>query len=172
MSNELLLLLVGLTAAVQVVLGDHERKLPDGNLILGYEPHCTSDGDRVVRIAASGVNVINWFQINLNGGPNGPEIAFGLNATCIANVARRLRNANLPTTHIITIGGWNAPHPNTSYTGAEWWVYWKKWNTDVVARPELGFYGFDGIDWDLEGNNAVDRYILCFCADVCSDASV
>jgi len=54
----------------------------------------------------------------------------------------------------MSIGGWNAPHPDTAWTGAEWWEVWKKWNQGM-AHPELGFHGFDGIDWDLEGNDKV-----------------
>lgn len=50
------------------------------------------------------------------------------------------------------IGGWDAPHPNTSFTGNEWWATWKTWNA-ALARSVPNFDGFDGIDWDLEGND-------------------
>jgi len=30
---------------------------------------------------------------------------------------------------------------------------WHKWNTQTIADPTLGFAGFDGIDWDIEGND-------------------
>jgi len=31
------------------------------------------------------------------------------------------------------------------------WEAFKYWNEEVVARPEQGFKGYDGIDWDIEG---------------------
>ena len=54
---------------------------------------------------------------------------------------------------MISVGGWNVAHPDTSYSGAEWYDKFKKWNK-AAAGP--GFEdGFDGIDWDLEGNDAM-----------------
>lgn len=59
-------------------------------------------------------------------------------------------------THLVTVGGWDRPHPATSLTGAQWWAVWKAWNAKVAsAAAVLGapssFAGFDGIDWDVEG---------------------
>jgi hypothetical protein len=31
----------------------------------------------------------------------------------------------------------------------------ERWNREDVSRPEVGFCGFDGIDWDLEGNDNI-----------------
>lgn len=31
--------------------------------------------------------------------------------------------------------------------------YWNYWNRHIAARPSLGFFGFDGFDWDIEGND-------------------
>jgi len=59
----------------------------------------------------------------------------------------------LPTTHMVSIGGWGAPHVDTSFDAKTWWDIWKAWNNNTVAQPSLGFYGFEGIDWDLEGND-------------------
>jgi hypothetical protein len=75
----------------------------------------------------------------------------GRNYTCIAQVAKALRDRGLGTSHMISIGGWDAPHPNTTWSGAAWADAWHKWNREEVAHPALGFDGFDGIDWDLEG---------------------
>ncbi|EKX51339.1 hypothetical protein GUITHDRAFT_103256 [Guillardia theta CCMP2712] len=33
------------------------------------------------------------------------------------------------------------------------WAVWKKWNEEEVARPQIGFAGYDGIDWDVEGSD-------------------
>ena len=55
--------------------------------------------------------------------------------------------------HLISIGGWNEVHPYM-HAGAEA-VYeaWKTWNEQLMARPAEGFFGFDGFDWDIEGND-------------------
>ena len=71
---------------------------------------------------------------------------------CVAQTSSTLRAKNLSTTHLVSIGGWNQPHPDTSFSGEQWWAAWKEWNLQA-ARPELGFSGFDGIDWDVEGVN-------------------
>ena len=41
---------------------------------------------------------------------------------------RRLRKAGLEAVHLISVGGWNVAHPDTSYSGAEWYDKFKKWN--------------------------------------------
>ncbi|GAB5357564.1 hypothetical protein AAMO2058_000385000 [Amorphochlora amoebiformis] len=131
------------------------RTLPNGPLILGYATHCGED--RIIREAREGVNVIIWFSTNLKSDANGhPSISFGLNATCIASVARELMKEGLETSHLVSIGGWDAPHPDTNFTAKAWWDYWKMWNKEVISRPEVGFEGFDGIDWDLEGNDELE----------------
>jgi len=53
---------------------------------------------------------------------------------------------------MISVGGWDAPHPDTRFGAAEWWRVWTQWN---AASAAAGFGGFDGIDWDLEGNDAM-----------------
>eukprot|EP00954_Amorphochlora_amoebiformis_P006797 530798-Amorphochlora_amoeboformis.AAC.1 len=111
------------------------RTLPNGPLILGYATHCGED--RIIREAREGVNVIIWFSTNLKSDANGhPSISFGnpfvshccLNATCIASVARELMKEGLETSHLVSIGGWDAPHPDTNFTAKAWWDYWKMWN--------------------------------------------
>ena len=74
-----------------------------------------------------------------------------MNLTCIAAVAADLRARGLQTAHVVTVGGWDAPHPANG-TGAEFYAQWKAWNTNTVAAAGLPG-GFDGVDWDLEGND-------------------
>lgn len=134
-------------------------RLPAGPLIVGYGTRCDGKsqfGDaKMLAEAVAGVNVIVWFATNLarDEASGRPVVQGGPNATCVALVARELRRRALPTAHMISIGGWDAPHPSTNFSGAEWWRAWKAWNDGAVARPELGFGGYDGIDWDLEGND-------------------
>ena len=40
----------------------------------------------------------------------------------------------LSTRHLITIGGWNGPHPDTSFTGEEWFHAWHAWNQGLIHR--------------------------------------
>ena len=67
------------------------------------------------------------------------EYQLGLNLSCVAHVANELRARSLPTAHILSIGGWDAPHVDTTLTGAQWWSVFEKWNREVVARD-----GFEG----------------------------
>lgn len=114
-------------------------------LIGGYANTCD---DKVLAAARQGVNVIYWFSINMfptsypQGGPN---------LTCVAEVASTLKSEGLETIHMITVGGWDAPHP-IGGTGEQFYQQFKEWNEQVVARP--GFEsGFMGWDVDLEGND-------------------
>ena len=83
------------------------RTLPEGNLILGYAGCDGTNQDKVVSEARAGVNVINWFSSNLvrKTATGEPEVQTPLNFTCVAEVAKTLREENLETTHIISIGG-------------------------------------------------------------------
>ena len=117
--------------------------------------------DASIEIAAAhGCNVINWFAINILRDPStgAPTISGPMpNLACVAGVASRLAGAGLPVTHLISVGGWNAPPPDDDIEPAEAWRAWKRWNEEVVAQPALGFAGFDGIDWDLEGDTHTDK---------------
>lgn len=130
------------------------RELPKGPLIVGYGT-AACDQEQMIAEAVAGVNVIIWFATALKKGADGqPTVTGGQNHTCVAQVARELRRRNLRTAHMISIGGWDAPHPDTSFSGQRWWEAWEAWNQHEVASKEFGFPGYDGIDWDLEGNDA------------------
>lgn len=93
-----------------------------------------------------------WFSINLAVSPNGkPTITNGPDMDCVADRVKEIATLGLPTVHLISIGGWNSPHPDTSISAAEAYEYWNYWNRHIAARPEKGFLGFDGFDWDIEG---------------------
>ena len=64
---------------------------------------------------------------------------------------KRIRELGLETVHLISIGGWNSPHPDTTNGPDVVYEHWNWWNRNFAARPEKGFYGFDGFDWDIEG---------------------
>jgi len=46
---------------------------------------------------------------------------------------------------------------------------WNIWNKEKIALPELGFYGFDGFDWDIEGNDTPSSIYNTFTTE-CLDA--
>ena len=67
----------------------------------------------------------------------------------------------LPSFHVpstdncLLTGGWNEVHPTTRHAPDKVYAAWKKWNEQEIARPDEGFLGFDGFDWDIEGNDDV-----------------
>jgi hypothetical protein len=134
------------SAAVTPSSSASPRALPRA-VVGGYSSwgHC---GDDIVRACEQGVNVVYWFAINLAPSPT------GLDLDCIANVSATLRALSLPTTHMVSVGGWDAPHPTGYANASAMYSEWKAWNEHVVARPGLET-GFDGVDWDLEGADNV-----------------
>jgi len=131
--------------------------LPSGPLIIGY-PNEQECDEKVISAVKDGVNVVIWFSITLVKDKEGlPSIQGGPNYRCVGQMVQTIKQLGLPTTHLISIGGWGAPHIDTSFTAAKWWDLWKSWNNVTVAQPDLGFNGFDGIDWDFEGNNEINN---------------
>ena len=126
------------------------RTIPE-KVILGY-----SDGAcdaAITDVARDGVNVLMWSFINLNGANR--TVQAGVDLACVARVAKQLTGMGLETLHIVSIGGWDAPHPDTaSGDGAAWFAAWDAWNRNVAANADGFANGFDGFDWDLEGNDA------------------
>jgi chitinase len=68
----------------------------------------------------------------------------------VKTVVDELVRLNLPTVHMISIGGWDAPHPDTTNSPAKVYSAFKAWNAQINLT-----YGFEfmGVDWDLEGND-------------------
>lgn len=134
-----------------------KRWLPPGSIIGGYAPTCNSTSgtdQKVLQAVRDGVNFLYWFSINLvatnnaSGAP-APGVSSGLDLACIARVMAQLAAEGLNTTHVVTVGGWDAPHPVTDFSPAAMYEAWRRWNEDVVGAAH-GFT-FDGIDWDMEG---------------------
>lgn len=130
------------------------RYLPSGPLALGYPSDQECD-QKVITAAQQGLNVIIWSFITLGADANGNPIVDTSDAPdldCVANVSSTLKAMGLATTHMISAGGWGAPHPAVTNDPAAVYQSWKDWNENIVARN--GFPGFDGIDWDMEGANS------------------
>ena len=133
--------------------------LPEGPILAGYANWGQCD-EGLVQAARDGLNVLLWFSINLaideaTGEPTitGPAAAGPIFYDCVAGVVAQMEAENLPLAHLVSIGGWNSPHPADEFGGAEFFAAWKRWNDEEVARPEQGWLGFSGFDWDIEGND-------------------
>jgi chitinase len=127
-------------------------KLPE-KIIVGYANWNQCD-ETLVRAVEQGVNVLIWFSVNLAVDESGkPIVAGGPDMNCVATIVQQIRETGLETVHLISIGGWNSPHPDTSNSAVDVYNAWNKWNTETIINPEKGFYGFDGFDWDIEGND-------------------
>jgi hypothetical protein len=72
-----------------------------------------------------------------------PAISGGPDRNCVANTKEILASRNLSTTHLISIGGWNAPHPETTNPPNQVYESWVQWNDGL----------YEGFDWDIEGND-------------------
>ena len=74
------------------------------------------------------------FLSHMSGGPD---------MLCVAKMIERIRTLDppCPTTHLISIGGWNAPHPDTAHTAGDTYKAWHKWNTQTIISEKHGFYG-------------------------------
>ena len=105
-------------------------------------------GDKIVQAVRDGLNVVIFFSINLadvDGQPvfTGPATG-SVYFDAVAETVQRIRALNPAVACLISIGGWNSPHPADEFGGAEFFAAWKRWNDEEVARPEQGWLGFSG----------------------------
>jgi hypothetical protein len=101
--------------------------------------------------------VVYWFASDLifNASTQRVEVSYnGPDLDCIATLASEWASLGLDVAHMVSIGGWDAPHVETATPPEELYAAWRRWNMEVVARPGLE-EGFAGIDIDLEGNDDV-----------------
>jgi len=138
------------------------RPLPE-SLAIGYANWGECDG-MISSAATAGVNVIIWFALQLILDSSGvPSITGGPNLTCVGNLAASLEADGLSTHHLISIGGWNGAHPDPAASAEAWWSALKEY--DEAAQQEGLTDGFDGIDWDLEGNDTPEAKRNFFTSD-------
>lgn len=136
------------------VKGLRSNPVLPSKIIVGYANWGECD-ESLVQAVKDGVNVLIWFSVNLAVSPvtGKPIIQGGPDIDCVASVVQTIRQLNLETIHLMSIGGWDSPHPDTSNPAEDVYDAWNTWNTVTIARPDKGFYGFDGFDWDIEGND-------------------
>jgi len=127
-------------------------------LIVGYANWNQCD-EKIVEAVVDGVNVVIWFSINLlaDEETGKPRVQGGPDPDCVATMIKRIRDLDLECIHLMSIGGWNSPHPDTENSPEDVFAALNYWNRVTIARPETGFFGFDGFDWDIEGTDEVEN---------------
>lgn len=130
--------------------------LPE-KIIVGYANWNQCD-ESILEAVKSGVNVVIWFAINLSTDltTGKPLITNGPNWNDVAIMINRIKELNLDTIHLISIGGWNSPHPDTINSVLDVYNEFNRWNRQKISNEELNFKGFDGFDWDIEGNDDIN----------------
>ena len=123
--------------------------LPE-RLVVGYCNWAQADA-AVLQAVRRGVNVLMWFAVDLGTDARTGEAAVqdspGPDMLAVASLMQQMSAEGLPCTHLISIGGWNAPHPVTAHNAHQTFDAFHRWN---VGLP---FGGFAGFDWDIEGHD-------------------
>ena len=120
---------------------------------MGYAPGC--DQDKIINAVQSGVNVLFWFSIALVNDGGVPAITGGPDLDCIASTAATLTSLGLVTTHMVSVGGWDAPHPTTDFPAEEMYAAFKDWNESKEAGRHRK--RISGMAW----RNAVWKTYVC-----------
>ena len=134
------------------------RKIPElpEKLKIGYAwaEHFEDTYEKVFESVKNGLNVIIWFALDMlpNIDETKPEFKGGPNYSKVAQIIKRFKDNNYQVVNLISVGGWGAPHPNTNFTAEEYYEAWIEFN-EKISNEDLGFYGFDGLDWDIEGHD-------------------
>jgi len=133
------------------------RSLPK-NLLVAYQSWSECD-DAVLTHVQNGANVVIWFAVNLHADESGgPSISGGPNRTCVEEMIVKLDDLGFgrdDVTHLISVGGWDSPHPDTTFTAEQY--------AEAFETFSGGLY--DGLDWDLEGNDSLTAPSNFFSAD-------
>lgn len=152
----MVLRVISLALLLHLSLCSVRRTPPElpSQIILGYPTNNECD-DKVLSAVQDGVNLVMWFAVVIayNETSGLPVIESGPDYACVGEMASQIREMGLLTIHMVSIGGWGAPHPETINTPEEVYQALDDWNRNIVANPDIGFNGFDGFDWDVEGTN-------------------
>ena len=136
-------------------------KLPE-KLKIGYANWGECD-EKIYEAVQNGLNVIIWFSLDMAANEDNtiPIFKRGPDYECVSKMVKRFKDNNYSVINLISIGGWNSPHPNTKFKANEYYQEWVKFN-NIITNEENEFYGFDGIDWDIEGNDNMESTINHF----------
>lgn len=163
------------------------RALPE-KVIIGYGSDC----DAVREAIRDGVNIVMWsfLDVTLDGSVTGSDF-YGRSGDDVKTYSKRKSHINVPRVvvvsnlnltaircfieelsdtgfdyvlHFASIGGWNAAHLNEDIPAQAWYQAFNDSVGDV----------FDGIDWDLEGNDEIhskQNFFTMACLDKIGDIS-
>ncbi|CAJ1936537.1 unnamed protein product [Cylindrotheca closterium] len=140
------------------------RRLPE-KVLIGYATDCN---EKVAKSIAAGVNVVVWSFMEISKEISTGEIIITENSLNFDNIRQLISKLDTEgyqdTLHLVSFGGWNGPHLDTSLTAKQWYEIWKNHVGDI----------FDGIDWDLEGHDNLDSPTNTFsveCLNLMGDIS-
>jgi Glycosyl hydrolase family 1 len=153
-------------------LVSRNRRLPE-RVLIGYGQGC----DAVRNAIHDGVNIVIWAFLDVTledrmtsndrhlgygfGALDGIDfrravVATNLNLTSIRAFIEELNRSGYGhVLHFASVGGWNGAHLNNQVTAIEWY------QTFAASVGDI----FDGIDWDLEGNDQIDSDANFFTMD-------
>ena len=115
---------------------------------------------QVLESVRNGVNVLIWFSVNIAKNEDGEcFVQGGPDVKEVVRLMKQMRDEGfVDVVHLMSIGGWNSPHPDTSFSAQTMFDTLDKWNREIAIMGgiEGGSGLFDGFDWDVEGNDDFD----------------
>ena len=132
------------------------RTIPD-KVLVGYG----SVPEKVREAVFNGVNIVIWAFVDIRSmdsqAVEGGRAALvtKLDLTRIRELIDELDELGYDILHLVSVGGWNGAQLDSNVDAKEWFG---------VFRDKLGDK-FDGIDWDLEGNDVLDSEYNYFSLD-------
>ena len=134
------------------------RKVPE-SICLAYCNWNQAD-IQVLESVRNGVNVLIWFSVNIAKNEDGEcFVQGGPDIKEVVRLMKQMRDEGfVDVVHLMSIGGWNSPHPDTSFSAQTMFDTLDKWNREIAIKGgiEGGSGLFDGFDWDVEGNDDFD----------------
>ena len=130
---------------------EKNRPILPKKLRIGYASWSECD-EKIFEAVENGINVLIWFSIDMSSDETNkkPKFTRGPNYDDVAKMVEKIKKNNYDIINLISIGGWNSAHVNTNFTAEEYFNEWIEFNKNI-SKGE--FFGFDGIDWDIEGHD-------------------
>ena len=158
------LIIIIITIIIKNKMELKKRSKPElpKKLKIGYTSWGQCD-EKVYESVKNGLNIIIWFSIDLSENPETKEceIQRGLDYKKVALMTKKFKDNNYKIINLISIGGWNSKHISEKFTAEEYYETFIKFN-EKISDPSVDFYGFDGIDWDIEGHDDFSNSINKF----------
>ena len=157
-----IIILLHILLKINTIMNTRKIQQLPKKLKIGYASWGECD-EKIFESVQNGLNVIIWFSIDMasNSDKTKPEFTRGPDYIEVAKMIKRFKDNDYQVVNLISIGGWNSPHVNTKFTAEEYFKEWIEFNKRIT-KAEFDFYGFDGIDWDIEGNSDFNSSINHF----------